>query len=45
MVAGGVVIVRQFENAALLLSAAPIVALTVLSKTSFGSDLGETPST
>lgn len=38
-VVGGVAIVRQFENAALLLSALPIVGLTALSKTDFGTRL------
>ena len=39
-VAGGVVLVRALgENASFLLSAAPIVALTVISKTEFGESL------
>jgi len=38
-IAGGVAVVSQFEDAALLLSAFPIVGLTVLSKTSIGADL------
>jgi light-harvesting complex II chlorophyll a/b binding protein 7 len=38
-IVGGVAIVRRFENAALLLSAFPIVGLTLLSKTDFGANL------
>jgi light-harvesting complex II chlorophyll a/b binding protein 7 len=38
-VIGGVAVVSQFEDAALLLSALPIVGLTVLSKTDFGTKL------
>jgi hypothetical protein len=38
-IVGGVAVVSQFEDAALLLSALPIVGLTVLSKTDFGTRL------
>ena len=38
-IAGGVAVVRQFENAAFLLSALPIIGLTVLSKTNVGERL------
>ena len=38
-IVGGVAIVQYFENAALLLSAFPIVGLTLLSKTDFGTEL------
>ena len=40
-IVGGVAIVQYFENAALLLSAFPIVGLTLLSKTDFGTELEE----
>lgn len=40
-IVGGVAVVSKFENAALLLSAFPIVGLTVLSKTDFGTRLEE----
>ena len=38
-IALGVAVVQKFENAALFLSAFPIVGLTVLSKTDFGAEL------
>ena len=38
-IALGVAVVQRFENAALFLSAFPIVGLTVLSKTDFGENL------
>ena len=38
-IVGGVAVVQRFENAALLLSAFPIVGLTLLSKTDFGANL------
>tara|TARA_B110000977_G_scaffold171397_3_gene222914 strand:+ start:180 stop:1343 length:1164 start_codon:yes stop_codon:yes gene_type:complete len=38
-IALGVAVVQKFENAALFLSAFPIVGLTVLSKTDFGKNL------
>ena len=40
-IALGVAVVQKFENAALFLSAFPIVGLTVLSKTDFGAELEE----
>ena len=41
-IALGVAVVQKFENAALFLSAFPIVGLTVLSKTDFGTELENT---